>query len=60
MLVRFVARNPGSHQTIGTFNLDAVPRQGEVVTIKDIPRVVHEVSWDINEDEPRAIVLLRI
>lgn len=59
MLVRFVVRNPGNHQTVGTFKLDAVPREGEVVTIRDIPRVVHEVSWDINEDEPRAIVLLR-
>lgn len=59
MLVRFVARNPGNHQTIGTFKMDAVPRNGEVVTINDIPRVVHEVSWDVNEDEQRAIVLLR-
>lgn len=59
MLVRFVARTPGNHKTIGTYKMDAVPRQGEVVTIKDIPRVVHNVSWDVNEDEPRAIVLFQ-
>jgi hypothetical protein len=59
MLVRFVVRNPGNHRTIGAFTMDAVPRSGEVVVINDIPRTVHEVSWDLNEDEPRAIVLLR-
>jgi hypothetical protein len=42
-----------------TLTMDAVPRQGEVVIIHDIPKVVHEVSWDINEDEQRAIVLLQ-
>lgn len=42
MLVRFVARNPGNHTTIGTFKLDVVPRNGEVVTINDEPRVVRE------------------
>lgn len=60
MHVRFVVRNPGNHQTIGTYDLHAVPREGESVTINDIPRTVHNVSWDINEDRAVAIVLLRI
>lgn len=58
MLVRFVARIPGNHQAIGEYEMGAVPREGETVTINDIPRTVHDVSWDINEERSIAIVLL--
>jgi len=59
MVVRFVAREPGNHHTIMTVEMGAVPRQEEVVTIHNTSYVVHEVSWDVNEDKQRAIVLLR-
>jgi hypothetical protein len=52
MRIKFVDRNPANHQTLGDYEMDAVPRDGEAVTINDIPRTVHQVSWDIN----RAIV----
>jgi hypothetical protein len=52
MRIRFVDRNPADHQALRDYEMDAIPREGDAVTINDIPRTVHQVSWDIN----RAIV----
>jgi len=58
MIVRFVSRIPGNHKTILTVEMNSVPREGDVVSINDTSYAVHSVSWDINKDEQRAIVLL--
>lgn len=58
MIVRFVARIPANHKTILTVEMDSVPREGEVVSIDNASYAVHSVSWDINKDEQRAVVLL--
>lgn len=49
MLVKFIMRAPGSHHEIGKTKMDAVPRQGDTVTIDDISRTVHSVDWNLTE-----------
>lgn len=62
MLVKFVSRTPGEHREIRTVVMDAVPREGDPVSIDGVSRRVHAVSWDIGEageTDYTAIVLLR-
>lgn len=58
MIIRFVLRVPGAHREIiyGT-DMDAIPREGETVTIADRTHTVHSVSWEIAERT--VTVLLR-
>ena len=57
MLVKIVLRTPGDHHKIGETKMDAVPREGEVVTVNDIAYVVHSVTWDLTEMS--CIILIR-
>lgn len=57
MLIKFHDRKPGNHTEICQGKMDLVPREGEIVVIDDIARIVHSVTWNVTEMS--VTVLLR-
>lgn len=54
IMIKFFLLEPGNHHQIDRAKLPAVPRNGEIVTIKDRSRRVHSVDWDVDKSEVRV------
>jgi hypothetical protein len=61
MRVQFYLREPGNHHVLTSFDMDAIPRAGEHVTLSENggTREVHSVEWITIRGAMTARVLLR-